>query len=840
MKAIITLSDINALARTCHADESIAASLIAEAERQDIKPKIGDALYLQITRDEVPAAFDTLLNGGEWQQRCGTIRYLTGLRTALAYYAYARIIRDGNIQSTRFGAVIKTEDNSAESERAERQRQYREAFTTADGYMSEVMEYLSENAEAFGYARKTMRANRCTLRVIDGTGSSRMRDRNDTPIVIDGAVGTTKLAARSVTTDKIKEGAVTSTELADDVTSAIDNGLNAQSLTHSALKALRDAKKLVPGRVYRITDFVTTTTLEDTKSAGHAFDILVVADDEGTLNENAHAILHEGDTYFAECSLNAWRLKYCFDNDAERFAWADTVNGKGVIYRMIDEWENDVPYDFKNIMFKRYKVTGVTTASSRFKDGYYGIEGGYTGVVVSTTDFIWVYTFDAKDVAQDTGKIIWDGTPMDASVNQGASNDPNGGGYIHPILHCEHNSLKAISTAEQVDDETTTIKQTLNDGVFYSVYKWFTEKGENRHELEHCAFNHFEDSHGFTIEVGSANKTGKSCYNFLSGHDSSSWTCGDGCFSWTCGNQCFEWTCGNECHDWICKNLCYSWHCGNVCSFWICWDECYTWTCGNGCSSWHCEGYSDSWTCGNNCDSWHCGSGGYSWSCGNGCTEWTCGDGCYSWSCGDECEGWTCDNDCYSWSCGNNCSDWTCGYQCFSWTCGNGCLSWTCGDYSSNWVCGNWCTDWTCGSNCSYWTCGNGCYSWSCGDECEGWTCGNGCHSWTCGNSCYYWSCGNFCDSWTCGSSYNAPADNMSHFQIEDGTRFFHIKTDGPFTGTLQNFIIKRGVNTGLRAEALDIVIPVQVFKPNSNYTWTIARNSKGELKQYCEADLIN
>lgn len=191
MKAIITLSDINALARTCHADESIATSLIAEAERQDIKPKIGDALYLQITRDEVPAAFDTLLNGGEWQQRCGTIRYLTGLRTALAYYAYARIIRDGNIQSTRFGAVIKTEDNSAESERAERQRQYREAFTTADGYMSEVMEYLSDNAEAFGYARKTMRANRCTLRVIDGTGSSRMHDRNDTPIVIDGQKGDT-------------------------------------------------------------------------------------------------------------------------------------------------------------------------------------------------------------------------------------------------------------------------------------------------------------------------------------------------------------------------------------------------------------------------------------------------------------------------------------------------------------------------------------------------------------------------------------------------------------------------------------------------------------------------
>lgn len=191
MKAIITLSDINALARTCHADESIAASLIAEAERQDIKPKIGDALYLQITRDDVPAAYDTLLDGGEWAQSDGSVRYLTGVKTALAYYAYARITRDGNIQSTRYGSVIKTDDNSAEAERAERQRQYREAFTTADGYMAEVLEYLAKNADVFdNYRQRTMKANRCTLRVLDG-GTDRRRDRGCTPVVIDGRKGDT-------------------------------------------------------------------------------------------------------------------------------------------------------------------------------------------------------------------------------------------------------------------------------------------------------------------------------------------------------------------------------------------------------------------------------------------------------------------------------------------------------------------------------------------------------------------------------------------------------------------------------------------------------------------------
>lgn len=188
MKAIITLQDINRLARACRADTDIAASLIAEAEKQDIKPKIGDALYLQLTQDTVPGAYGTLLDGGEWTQADGTTRCLTGLRTALAYYAYARIVRDGNLQSTRYGTVVKTEDNSTEGERTERQRQYREAFTTADGYMQEVMEYLAENAATFtAYRRKPMKSNRSILRVLDGP---QCRPKNDCgPVVIDGAPG---------------------------------------------------------------------------------------------------------------------------------------------------------------------------------------------------------------------------------------------------------------------------------------------------------------------------------------------------------------------------------------------------------------------------------------------------------------------------------------------------------------------------------------------------------------------------------------------------------------------------------------------------------------------------
>ena len=70
------------------------------------------------------------------------------------------------------------------------------------------------------------------------------------------------------------------------------------------------------------------------------------------------AMAHKGrmvkkDEYFDSYKLNSWEVKYCLDNDTNRFALADSENGKGVIYYMKDEFGNECSYDFKNIMFKR-------------------------------------------------------------------------------------------------------------------------------------------------------------------------------------------------------------------------------------------------------------------------------------------------------------------------------------------------------------------------------------------------------------------------------------------------------------------------------------------------------
>lgn len=130
-----------------------------------------------------------------------------------------------------------------------------------------------------------------------------------------------------------------------------EKAVQAVNITYAELKELRDGGKLTPGRYYRITDYECTTTQEGTKSAGHPYDIIMKADSASALNEEGSAALHESDTYFAKAHLEAWKVWYALDNDQTRFGWADTENGKGVVYRLIDNWGNDCSYDFKNILF---------------------------------------------------------------------------------------------------------------------------------------------------------------------------------------------------------------------------------------------------------------------------------------------------------------------------------------------------------------------------------------------------------------------------------------------------------------------------------------------------------
>ena len=165
-----------------------------------------------------------------------------------------------------------------------------------------------------------------------------------------------------------------------EIDSLIYGYLRLRNVTYSELVDLKANNQLESGVYYRITDYVTTTngtsadSNEPSRSAGHPFDIIVRAIGPSDLSELGNCVLHENDTYFANQNLGAWQVWYDINNDTTKYTWADTENGKGVIYRMIDENHNDLPYDFKNIQFYRDKTLDKYanfTDRMTAEDGYY-------------------------------------------------------------------------------------------------------------------------------------------------------------------------------------------------------------------------------------------------------------------------------------------------------------------------------------------------------------------------------------------------------------------------------------------------------------------------------------
>ena len=89
--------------------------------------------------------------------------------------------------------------------------------------------------------------------------------------------------------------------------------LNMIKVTWSELVSLKNSAQLIPGCFYRITDYECTTTQTNTSSAGHPFDIIVLALTNNTLSEEARACLHSpDDSYFQEAVQKAIFERFLF------------------------------------------------------------------------------------------------------------------------------------------------------------------------------------------------------------------------------------------------------------------------------------------------------------------------------------------------------------------------------------------------------------------------------------------------------------------------------------------------------------------------------------------------
>lgn len=392
-------------------------------------------------------------------------------------------------------------------------------------------------------------------------------------------------------------------QLAEVIKRYVDNKTsvpNIVKVTYDELVNLRNNGELKEGYYYFITDYVTTTGVANTESAGYNFPIIVLATSSNTLSEEAVTTNFGAHSHFENNNLDAWKIWYCLDNDDDRFSWAgqklrktcfafqisttewfsferdkslekiidnttyygykwesgfvqtDTFNdttilwynveypeltityervdtpvyvenngnlsemtlsgyfeevdtgkiGKGVIYRMIDEFGNDCPYDFKNIKFKN--------PHDENDDTYY-------------------YTF-AKAV--DGNNI------SDASVNPYVcakgniigSRYENSGKMMLPInIFCGRN--------------VNILNNVLGNNCYDNM---FGEKTSDNYNCQNNTFGNECHNNSFGNNCR-YNTFGKNCESNSFGNDCQSNSFGNYCSSNSFGGECFSNSFGNSC-----------------------------------------------------------------------------------------------------------------------------------------------------------------------------------------------------------------------------------------------------------------------------------------------------
>ena len=153
MTHLITTNELRTLGRPIGkiAEDKLNA-FISEAEQLHIKPILGDELFLRLMGeaannddDHANADLQMLLSGGTYYSNQGTDKErthsFTGLKTAIAYFVYAQNLMVGDIESTRYGSVIKNGDYSTHVSSKERSDAYNNTLDVANAYLQECVDY---------------------------------------------------------------------------------------------------------------------------------------------------------------------------------------------------------------------------------------------------------------------------------------------------------------------------------------------------------------------------------------------------------------------------------------------------------------------------------------------------------------------------------------------------------------------------------------------------------------------------------------------------------------------------------------------------------------------------
>jgi hypothetical protein len=154
MTPLITLTDIRSIksiSLNLNQDKELVPNII-EAQEYDLRPILGDNFFLDLVDDLTASPslvlYSDLWNGSEYTY--GGERYKhEGIKTVLAYHAYARYLSGANIQSTATGFVHKTNQYSERVDDKSISRLIAQARSAAQVSESRVREFLNRNSSDY-------------------------------------------------------------------------------------------------------------------------------------------------------------------------------------------------------------------------------------------------------------------------------------------------------------------------------------------------------------------------------------------------------------------------------------------------------------------------------------------------------------------------------------------------------------------------------------------------------------------------------------------------------------------------------------------------------------------
>ena len=162
-KLLITREDIDRECRPCNAQDALVDRCIEEAQNLDIIPAIGADWWLRVLDRNDDAVATLLWEGGIYRDTCGNAHIFAGLRKALLYYAYGRIVRSSGGVSTRFDFVVKADQYSDSADLQAKVQAYNEAFANADTYKAQCLAYLNTSETC---CKRIMVNNRLSVKKI--------------------------------------------------------------------------------------------------------------------------------------------------------------------------------------------------------------------------------------------------------------------------------------------------------------------------------------------------------------------------------------------------------------------------------------------------------------------------------------------------------------------------------------------------------------------------------------------------------------------------------------------------------------------------------------------------